>query len=108
MPDKGTKRDHLDDVWEELVRTRHELKRITDAFHSMHVTAANLTNEVEDYKAANTELRYQLELAREEAKQAYKRADNYRNQITALGERLAATFQIQGDLMRQLEEARNG
>ena len=108
MPDKGTKRDHLDDLWEELVRTRHELKRITDAFHSMHIKAATLTAEVEDYKAANAELRYQLELAREEAKQAYKRADNYRNQVTALGERLAATFQIQGDLMRQLEEARNG
>ena len=108
MTDKSTKRDHVEDLMEELVRTRHELKRITDAFHSMHVTAATLTNEVEDYKAANTELRYQLELAREEAKQAYKRADNYRNQVTALGERLAATFQIQGDLMRQLEEARNG
>lgn len=101
MPDKGTKRDHLDDLWEELVRTRHVLQTMTDTAHRLH-------GEVEDYKAANTELRYQLELAREEAKQAYKRADNYRNQVTALGERLAATFQIQGDLMRQLEEARNG
>ena len=99
MPDKGTKRDHLDDLWEELVRTRHVLQTMTDTAHRLH-------GEVKDYKAANAELRYQLELAREEAKQAYKRADNYRNQVTALGERLAATFQIQGDLMRQLEEAR--
>ena len=92
---------------EELIRTRHELRRITDVLQNMTDTAHRLHGEVEDYKAANTELRYQLELAREEAKQAYKRADNYRNQVTALGERLAATFQIQGDLMRQLEEARN-
>lgn len=86
MADKGTLQDHIADLMAEVYR---------------------LAGEVEDYKAANTELRYQLELAREEAKQAYKRADNYRNQVTALGERLAATFQIQGDLMRQLEEARN-
>jgi hypothetical protein len=108
MPDKGTKRDHLDDLWEELVRTRYELKRISDVLQNMTNTAHRLHGEIEDYKAANAELRYQLELAREEAKQAYKRADNYRNQVTALGERLAATFQIQGDLMRQLDEARNG
>ena len=86
MPDKGTMQDHIADLMAEVYR---------------------LAAEVEDYKAANTELRHQLELAREEARQAYKRADNYRNQVTALGERLAATFQIQGDLMRQLEEARN-
>ena len=101
MTDRGTKRDHVEDLMEELVRTRHALREMTFKTHELH-------GEVEDYKAANTELRYQLELAREEAKQAYKRADNYRNQVTALGERLAATFQIQGDLMRQLEEARNG
>ena len=101
MPDKGTLQDHLDDALDELARAR----RVIDNFTA---TAHRLAAEVEDYKAANTELRYQLELAREEAKQAYKRADNYRNQVTALGERLAATFQIQGDLMRQLEEARNG
>lgn len=87
MADKGTMQDHIADLMAEVYR---------------------LAGEVEDYKATNAELRYQLELAREEAKQAYKRADNYRNQVTALGERLAATFQIQGDLMRQLEEARNG
>ena len=86
MPDKGTMQDHIADLMAEVYR---------------------LAGEVEDYKAANTELRHQLDLAREEARQAYKRADNYRNQVTALGERLAATFQIQGDLMRQLEEARN-
>ena len=101
MADKGTMQDHLDDALDELARAR----RVIDNFTA---TAHRLAAEVEDYKAANAELRYQLELAREEAKQAYKRADNYRNQVTALGERLAATFQIQGDLMRQLEEARNG
>ena len=101
MPDKGTLQDHLNDALDELARAR----RVIDNFTA---TAHRLAAEVEDYKAANTELRHQLELAREEARQAYKRADNYRNQVTALGERLAATFQIQGDLMRQLEEARNG
>ena len=101
MPDKGTLQDHLDDALAELARARRVIDNFTE-------TAHRLAAEVEDYKAANAELRYQLELAREEAKQAYKRVDNYRNQVTALGERLAATFQIQGDLMRQLEEARNG
>ena len=101
MTDKGTLQDHLDDALDELARAR----RVIDNFTA---TAHRLAAEVEDYKAANTELRHQLELAREETRQAYKRADNYRNQVTALGERLAATFQIQGDLMRQLEEARNG
>lgn len=101
MPDKGTLQDHLNDALAELARARQVIDNFTATAHMLH-------GEVEDYKAANTELRYQLELAREEARQAYKRADNYRNQVTALGERLAATFQIQGDLMRQLEEARNG
>ena len=108
MTDKSTKRDHVEDLMEELQRTRHELARARQVIDNFTATAHRLHGEVEDYKAANTELRYQLELAREEAKQAYKRADNYRNQVTALGERLAATFQIQGDLMRQLDEARNG
>ena len=85
----------------ELARAHRVIDNFTETAHRLH-------GEIEDYKAANTELRYQLELAREEAKQAYKRADNYRNQVTALGERLAATFQIQGDLMRQLDKARNG
>jgi hypothetical protein len=101
MTDKGTKRDHVEDLMEELTRTRHAMRNMTDTAHRLH-------HEAETHKAEVEYLRYQLELAREEAKQAYKRADNYRNQVTALGERLAATFQIQGDLMRQLDEARNG
>ena len=100
MADKGTLQDHLDDVRAELARARQVIDNFTE-------TAHRLAAEVEDYKAANTELRYQLELAREEAKQAYKRADNYRNQVTALGERFSAMCAIQADLMRQLEEARN-
>lgn len=98
MPDKGTLQDHLDDV-------RAELKRTQDVLHTLHGTAASLAGTVEDYKAANTELRYQLELAREEANQAYKRADRYRAQLAELGDRLAASWKIQGDLMRRLEEA---
>ena len=93
---------------EELQRTRYELARARQVIENFTATAHRLHGEVEDYKAANEELRYQLELAREEAKQAYKRADNYRNQVTALGERFNAMCAIQGDLMRQLEEARNG
>ena len=100
MADKGTLQDHLDDALAELTRAR----RVIDNFTA---TAHRLAAEVEDYKAANTELRHQLELAREEARQAYKRADNYRNQLTALGERFSAMCAIQADLMRQLEEARN-
>jgi hypothetical protein len=68
---------------------------------------ADLIQQVEDYKAANLDLRYRLALALEEAKQAYKRADDYRNQVTALGERFSAMCAIQGDLMRQLEEGRD-
>ena len=100
MPDKGTLQDHLDDALAELARARRVIDNFTETAHRLH-------GEVEDYKAANTELRYQLELAREEARQAYKRADNYRNQLTALGERFSAMCAIQADLMRQLEEARN-
>ena len=101
MADKGTLQDHLDDVRAELARARRVIDNFTE-------TAHRLAAEFEDYKAANTELRYQLELAREEARQAYKRADNYRNQLTALGERFSAMCAIQADLMRQLDEARNG
>ena len=101
MADKGTLQDHLDDVRAELARARQVIDNFTATAHRLH-------GEVEDYKAANAELRYQLELAREEAKQAYKRADDYRNQVTALGERFSAMCAIQADLMRQLEEARNG
>ena len=100
MPDKGTLQDHLDDALAELARARRVIDNFTATAHRLH-------GEVEDYKAANAELRYQLELAREEARQAYKRADNYRNQLTALGERFSAMCAIQADLMRQLEEARN-
>ena len=107
MPDKGTKRDHVEDLMEELQRTRYELARARQVIENFTATAHRLHGEVDDYKAANTELRHQLELAREEAKQAYKRADNYRNQLTALGERFSAMCAIQADLMRQLEEARN-
>ena len=108
MTDKSTKRDHVEDLMEELQRTRYELARARQVIDNFTATAHRLHGEVEDYKAANAELRYQLELAREEAKQAYKRADNYRNQVTALGERFSAMCAIQGDLMRQLDEARNG
>ena len=108
MTDKGTKRDHVEDLMEELQRTRYELARARQVIENFTATAHRLHGELEDYKAANTELRYQLELAREEAKQAYKRTDDYRNQVTALGERFSAMCAIQGDLMRQLDEARNG
>ena len=108
MPDNKTLMDQVHDFRLEIKLVRDELARARQVIDNFTATAHRLAAEVEDYKAANTELRHQLELAREEARQAYKRADNYRNQVTALGERLAATFQIQGDLMRQLDEARNG
>jgi len=97
MPDKGTLQDHLDDALAELARARRVIDNFTETAHRLH-------GEVEDYKAANTELRHQLELAREEARQAYKRADQYRAQLSALGERFSASFKIQGDLMRKLED----
>jgi methyl-accepting chemotaxis protein len=99
MADKGTTRDHLDDVREELQRTRHVLQNMTDTAHRLH-------REAEEHKAANEELRYQLELAREEANQAYKRADRYRSQATAIGEELTAQYATVGKLMRELEELR--
>ena len=98
MPDKGTLQDHLDDV-------RAELKRTQDVLHTLHGTAASLAGTVEDYKAANTELRYQLELAREEANQAYKRADQYRAQLSALGDRFSALSAMNAELQRKLEDA---
>ena len=73
---------------------------------TLEIEVADLIQQVEDYKAANLHLRYRLALALEETKQAYKRADDYRNQVTALGERFSAMCAMQGDLMRQLEEAR--
>ena len=75
----------------ELQRTRHVLRTMTD-------TAHRLANEAE-------ELRHQLALAREEANQAYKRADMYRAQHAALGERFNEMCAINADLMRKLEEA---
>ena len=101
MPDKGTLQDHLDDALAELARANRVIDNFTETAHRLH-------GEIEDYKAANTELRYQLELAREEARQAYKRADQYRAQLSALGERFSAVCATQADLMRQLEEAGRG
>jgi predicted nucleic acid-binding Zn-ribbon protein len=98
MPDKGTTQDHIEDLMTELTRTRHVLRTMTDTAHRLH-------NEAEAHKAEVEELRYQLALAREEANQAYKRADMYRAQHAALGERFSAMCAIQGDLMRKLEEA---
>lgn len=73
----------------------------------LEVKVADLLQQVEDYKAANTELRYQLELAREEANQAYKRADQYRAQASALGDRFSAVCAMNADLQRTLDEANN-
>lgn len=98
MPDKGTTQDHLNDVREELSRTRRVLQNMTDTAHRLH-------GELEDYKAANKELRYQLELAREEANQAYKRADRYRSYSTAKTEELVAAYAKIAELMRELKEA---
>jgi chromosome segregation ATPase len=100
MPDKGTTRDHLDDVREELLRTRHVLQNMTDTAHRLH-------GELEDYKAANKELHLKLAIAQAEVDGYLKRHDRDRREIVALGERLGAMCAIQGDLMRQLEEARN-
>ncbi len=108
MPDNGTLQDQVHDLMLELSLVRAKLQRTEDVLYTLHGTAASLASTVEDYKAANTELRYQLELAREEANQAYKRADDYRQQVTELGKRFDDMCAIQGDLIRQLEEARNG
>jgi predicted RNase H-like nuclease (RuvC/YqgF family) len=99
MPDKDTMRDHLDDVREELRHIRHVLQNMTDTAHRLH-------REAQEHKAANEELRYQLELAREEANQAYKRADQFRSQATAMGEALTVQYATVGKLMRELEELR--
>ena len=106
MPDKGTKRDHLDDVWEELVRTRHELAQARKVIDNFTATAHRLHGEVEDYKAANEELRLKLAIAQAEVDGYLKRHDRDRRQIIELGERFSKMCAIQGDLMRQLEEAR--
>jgi predicted RNase H-like nuclease (RuvC/YqgF family) len=99
MPDKDTMRDHLDDVREELTRTRHVLQNMTDTAHRLH-------REAEDYKAANDELRYQLELAREEANQSYKRADQYRSRATANADSLAEAYATIAELISKLKELR--
>jgi molecular chaperone GrpE (heat shock protein) len=98
MPDKGTTRDHLDDVREELSRTRHVLQTMTDTAHRLH-------GELEDYKAANKELRLKLAIAQAEVDGYLRRHDRDRRHIIELGERLSASFKIQGDLMRKLEDA---
>lgn len=98
MADKQTMQDHIEDLMAELIRTRQTMQSMTDTAHRLH-------NESERHKAEVEELRYQLALAREEANQAYKRADQYRAQHAALGERFNAMCAIQGDLMRKLEEA---
>jgi molecular chaperone GrpE (heat shock protein) len=67
MPDKGTKRDHLDDLWEELVRTR-------EAIRTLH--------------KANEELRVKLAIAQAEIDGYVKRHDADRRIITELGERM--------------------
>lgn len=48
-----------------------------------------LQNMVADLNAANSELRYQLALAREEANQSYRKADYHRNITTDYAGRLA-------------------
>jgi hypothetical protein len=88
MPDKGTKRDHLDDVWEELVRTRHELAQARKVIENFTATAHRLHGEVEDYKAANEELRLKLAIAQAEVDGYVKRHDADRRIITELGERM--------------------
>jgi len=98
MSDKSTTQDHIEDLMAELIRTRHAMRTMTDTAHRLH-------NEAETHKAEVEELRYQLALAREEANQAYKRADMHRAQHAALGERFNEMCAIQGDLMRKLEEA---
>ena len=88
MPDKGTKRDHLDDVWEELVRTRHKLARARQVIDNFTATAHKLHGEVEDYKAANEELRHKLAIAQAEVDGYVKRHDADRRIITELRERM--------------------
>lgn len=99
MPDKGTTQDHLDDVRAELARARQVIDNFTATAHRLH-------GELEDYKAANEELRHKLAIAQAEVDCYVKRHDRDRRHIVELGERLSAMCAIQGDLMRQLEEAR--
>lgn len=69
-------------------------------------SAIRLAEEVGDYKAANEELRLKLAIAQAEVDGYVKRHDQDRRHIVELGERLSAMCAIQGDLMRQLQEAR--
>ena len=108
MPDNKTLLDQVHDFRLEIKLLRDELKKNQDVLHTLHGTAASLAGTVEDYKAANTELRYQLELAREEANQAYKRADQYRAQLSALGDRFSAMCAMNAELQRKLDEVTNG
>lgn len=88
MPDKGTKRDHFDDLWEELVRTRHELAHARQVIDNFTATAHRLHGEVEDYKAANEALRVKLAIAQAEVDGYLKRHNRDRRIITELGERM--------------------
>lgn len=72
----------------------------------LEVEVADLLQQIEDYKAANLDMRYRLATALEETKQAYKRADQYRQQVSALGDRFSAVCAMNADLQRKLDEAR--
>lgn len=85
MPDKGTTQDHIADLMAEVYR---------------------LTGEVQDYRAANEELRHKLAIAQAEVDGYLKRHDRDRRHIIELGERFDNLCALYGALMRQLEEAR--
>ena len=85
MPDKGTTQDHVADLMAEVYR---------------------LTGEVQDYRAANEELRHKLAIAQAEVDGYLKRHDRDRRHIIELGERFDNLCALYGALMRQLEEAR--
>lgn len=85
MPDKGTMQDHIADLMAEVYQ---------------------LTGEVQDYRAANEELRHKLAIAQAEVDGYLKRHDRDRRQIIELGERFDNLCALYGALMRQLEEAR--
>ena len=85
MPDKGTTQDHIAALTAEVYR---------------------LTAEVEDYRAANEELRLKLAIAQAEVDGYLKRHDRDRRHILELGKQFDNLCALYGALMRQLEEAR--
>jgi hypothetical protein len=89
MTDKDTMRDHLDDVREELIRTRHELARARQVIDNFTATAHRLAGEVEDYKAANEALLLKLAIAQAEVDGYLARHNRDRNLISELSARLA-------------------